>query len=106
MSWILDAKHRSENSQLDKMIRDTLAVLATRADVECQCNLSDRITTAIRSRLNPDTISKIMMYKDHLTQLKGEMKSWKGADMRAGEEMEKSTEDEAPKEWQDQSWNK
>jgi hypothetical protein len=106
MNWILDAKHRSENSQLDRMIRDTLTIPATGADVECQCSLSGRITTAIRSRLNPDIISKIMMYKDHLTQLKGEMKSWKRVDICAGEEMEKSTEYEAPKEWRDQSWNK
>ena len=110
-SWNIELIYWREASkrefpQLDKMIRDTLAVPATGAGVERQFSLSGRITTAIRSRLNPDTISKIMMYKDHLTRLKREMKSWEGAGMRAGEEMEKSTEDEVPKEWQDQWWNK
>ena len=80
------------------MVRNTLAVPATGAGVERQFSLSGRITTAIRSRLNPDTISKIMMYKNHLTRLKREMKSWKETDMRAEEEMERSIENEVSKE--------
>jgi hypothetical protein len=46
------------------MIRDTLEVPATGAGVGRQFSLSGRITTAIRSRLNPDTISKFNPIRD------------------------------------------
>jgi hypothetical protein len=64
--------------------------------------LSGRVTTANRSRLDADIISKTMMYKHHLRRLKREVKFWEDAGMCAGEEVEKRGEDEVPKEWQDQ----
>jgi hAT family C-terminal dimerisation region len=48
--------------QLSRMVRDTLAVPATRAGVERAFSLSGRVVTVIRSQLSPETISDIMMY--------------------------------------------
>jgi hypothetical protein len=66
------------------MVRDTLAVPTTDADVERQFSLLGRIATTNRSRLSADIISKIMMYKDHLRRLKREVKFWEDARMCAG----------------------
>ena len=71
------------------MIRDTLAIPATGAGVERQFSLSGRVATANRSRPSADTISKIMMNKDHLRRLKRKVKFWEGAGICAGEEVEK-----------------
>lgn len=83
-----DASKR-EFIQLGKMIRDALAVPATGAGIECQFSLSGRIATANRSRLSAETISKIMIYKDHLRRLKREANFWEDAGTCAGEEIEK-----------------
>ena len=68
------------------MIRDTLAVPAIGADVEHVFSLCSRVVTVIRSQLNPEMIFDIMMYKNHLSRCKKELKFFGNTVMCLGEE--------------------
>jgi len=59
-------EHRSIYPHLAKMARDVLAVPASSSSVERIFSLSGRIATWQRNRLNPKTISNIMIYKGGL----------------------------------------
>jgi hypothetical protein len=92
--------------RLCRMGRDVLAVPATGAGVEREFSSSGQVVTAGRSRLSAATISSIMLYKNHLIRERRELKYWKGAGMRSGEDVEEplTSQDEVPKEWRDQWW--
>ena len=68
------------------MIRDTLAVSAIGASVERAFSLFDRVVTVTRSQLSPETIFDIMMYKNHLSRCKKELKFFGNTVMCLGEE--------------------
>ena len=53
---------------LSLMARDTFAVPATGAGVERIFSKSGRVASWTRARLNPKTITEIMLYKDHLSR--------------------------------------
>jgi hypothetical protein len=53
---------------LNLMTRDTFAVPATGAGVERIFSKSGRVANWTRARLNPKTITEIMLYKDHLSR--------------------------------------
>lgn len=83
---------------LSRMARDTLAAPCTGADVEREFSKSGRISPWTRNRLNPDTVSEIMMQKNYLQRHSGlildsndltdDIEAWKEA-----------MEDEAPITW-------
>jgi hypothetical protein len=72
--------------QLSRIVRDTLAVPATGAGVERAFSLSGRVVTVIQSQLSPEMISDIMMYKNHLSRRKDELKFFGNTAMCLGEE--------------------
>jgi len=97
--------------QMSLMVRDTLAVPATGAGVERQFSKSGRVVTPTRSRLSPETITDILLYKNYLSRKKEEIKTWTGAGMTAGEEEDilsdvVEQEDDVLKEWRDGWWIK
>ena len=56
------------------MIRNILTIPIIEINIEHIFNLSDRIIIIIRNQLNPEIISDIMIYKNHLSRHKEEFK--------------------------------
>ena len=90
------------------MARDYLAVPATGAGVEREFSKSGRVATSLRSRLSSNTITDIMLYKNHLARQDKDLEFWKGAGMGAGEGIDTTvpvTKNQmTPKDWKDRWW--
>jgi hypothetical protein len=50
--------------KIDLMIRNTLAVPATGADVKREFSCSGQVISALHRRLSPETVHAIVMYKN------------------------------------------
>ena len=87
--------------RLSKMIRDVMAVPATGAGVERQFSKSGRVATSLRARLDPVTVSEIMMYKDHLEREAKGLTFWNENSMIGIGDKESLNEGEVPEEWAD-----
>ena len=75
-----------------------MAVLATRAGVEHDFSLLGHVAIAIRCHFNPQTISSIIIYKNHLMHERRELKYCQSRKLSVGEELEMSLVNEVPKE--------
>jgi hypothetical protein len=89
--------------RLSRMARDILAVPATGAGVEREFSKARRVTAWYRARLNASTITKSMMYKNHLFRQGKEVKVFDSAGVSLVEE-EEWDERDIPQEWRDQWW--
>ena len=74
-------KHQLIYPNLAKMVCDTMAIPATDASVEREFSKSGRIATWGRSRLNPITVTEIMLFKNFVARQGQEVKSWERAEL-------------------------
>jgi hAT family C-terminal dimerisation region len=99
------AKNKDVYPALSRMARDTLAVPCTGAGVEREFSKSRRVTPWTRNRLNPDTISEIMMYKNYLHRHSGLSLDWDGLPEDIEAQKEAMEENEVPVTWSEDWWN-
>jgi len=80
-----------------------LAVPSTAAGVEREFSMSGRVATAGRAQLNPETITQVMMYKNHLLREGRPLQTCDKPQLRLGEE-DQVDDQGVPVEWRDQWW--
>jgi len=87
------------------MFRDIMTVPPTGAGVEREFRKSGRVVTWTRSRLNAETISEIMLFKNFLAHKGDAISEWDDAIVEVGivDEIVESTY--IPKKWRKRWWN-
>ena len=89
---------------LSHMSRDTYAIPATGAGVEREFSKLGKVATYSRSRLNPTTVTEIMMFKVFLSRWGQELNDWEDSNLSLGITEEKVDEVGVPKKWRRQWW--
>ena len=79
------------------MVHDTLAIPATGAGVEREFSKSGKVATYAWSRLNHQTVTEIMMFKNFLVRQGQELNNWGNSDLGLGIAEEKMDDAGVPK---------
>jgi len=97
-------KHQNIYPNLSRMVRDTLAVPATGAGVEREFSKSGKVATYSRSRLNHNTVTEIMMFKNFVARQGQELNDWEDSNLGLGIAEDKVDDMGVPKKWRRQWW--
>jgi hAT family C-terminal dimerisation region len=90
---------------LAKMARDVFAVPCTGAGVEREFSKGRRVATWGRSRLHPDTIQRVMMYKDYLSRMGGPLVTWDESEEDKAELQKEMDLYFIPSSWEQEWWD-
>ena len=97
-------KHENIYPNPSHMVRDTLAVPATGVGVEREFSKSGKVATYSRSRLNHNTVTEIMMFKNFVARQGQELNDWEHSNSGLRIAEEKVDDVGVPKKWRRKWW--